>query len=179
MPWKNGLGVTTELARSPRDGELDWRVSVARVTAGGPFSSYPGCDRIIVALESDGMILTHTDQAAAVTLGALEPYRFRGEWETVCTLRGKAFRDFNVITRRAAFQAAVSVSTITQPGESRPLAPITMFYCVSGNCVLGIAQQSEELLPDHALLIEGGTTSLRVMPSVTPAVVIAVGLTPV
>ena len=54
MPWKNGYGSTTELAVEPPDAALDrfdWRVSVAELRGSGPFSTFPGYDRIIVQLD--------------------------------------------------------------------------------------------------------------------------------
>ena len=31
MPWKNGQGVTREVARYPEAGEYDWRISLATI----------------------------------------------------------------------------------------------------------------------------------------------------
>ena len=46
-PWRNGGGVTRELASHPQaasaqDGAWDWRVSIADVTKAGDFSAVPG-----------------------------------------------------------------------------------------------------------------------------------------
>lgn len=44
-PWKNGGGVTREIAAQPPGASLDgfaWRVSVADVAQPGPFSRFPG-----------------------------------------------------------------------------------------------------------------------------------------
>jgi uncharacterized protein len=57
MPWKNGGGLTAEIAVSPESAGLDdfdWRVSMARVEAGGPFSLFPGVDRTLSILEGEG-----------------------------------------------------------------------------------------------------------------------------
>ena len=53
MPWKNGLGTTTEIAIHPAEADLagqpfDWRVSMADVTTDGEFSRFPGYDRSIL-----------------------------------------------------------------------------------------------------------------------------------
>ena len=43
MPWKNGAGVTREVAAWPPEARLDdfgWRVSMARVERDGPFSTF-------------------------------------------------------------------------------------------------------------------------------------------
>src|SRR3954470_15521560 len=70
MPWKNGLGATTEIAISPeRDGlgDFAWRVSMAQVANDGPFSSFPGIDRTLLVLAGCGMMLD-VDGRPTVTL---------------------------------------------------------------------------------------------------------------
>ena len=60
-PWKNGGGVTREVAAHPADSGLDgfhWRVSLADVAQGGPFSVFPGVDRVITVVRGAGMVLT-------------------------------------------------------------------------------------------------------------------------
>ncbi len=43
QPWRNGGGVTRELAsHSPKEGERDWRVSIADVTKAGEYYAFPG-----------------------------------------------------------------------------------------------------------------------------------------
>ncbi|HWV09358.1 MAG TPA: HutD family protein, partial [Pseudomonas sp.] len=57
-PWKNGGGETRELAIEPAGAALDefeWRISSARVTAPGGFSSFPGIDRSLAILNGDGL----------------------------------------------------------------------------------------------------------------------------
>ena len=56
LPWKNGRGTTTELALWPPDsnfegGEFDWRLSIAPVDEPGPFSSFPGVERILTVTQ--------------------------------------------------------------------------------------------------------------------------------
>jgi environmental stress-induced protein Ves len=54
VPWKNGLGVTREIAVEPVGASMDdflWRVSIADVDTASPFSTFPGIDRTIVLLE--------------------------------------------------------------------------------------------------------------------------------
>lgn len=81
MPWKNGLGTTTEIAVHPPDAALTdftWRLSIADLGASGPFSSFPGYDRILVQLDGPPMILAH-EGLAERRLTLREPYRFAGE----------------------------------------------------------------------------------------------------
>ena len=58
MPWMNGGGETIEIAVSPEGAGLasfDWRVSMARVTQPGPFSSFTGVDRTLAILDGAGL----------------------------------------------------------------------------------------------------------------------------
>ena len=60
MPWRNGGGVTWEIARSPdgpKDDDFDWRISIAEVAAGGPFSAFPGIDRVLVRIGAEPLTL--------------------------------------------------------------------------------------------------------------------------
>ncbi len=63
-PWKNGGGVTRELAAFPPHSnfaDFIWRVSVADVHADGAFSTFPGIDRQIALLEGAGLTLRFDD----------------------------------------------------------------------------------------------------------------------
>ena len=54
-PWKNGGGLTREIVCMPHGGGLDsfdWRVSIAHIASNGPFSTFPGVDRVITLLEN-------------------------------------------------------------------------------------------------------------------------------
>jgi environmental stress-induced protein Ves len=79
VPWKNGRGVTEELALWPpgasfERGDFDWRVARAGVDAAGPFSEFPGFDRLLVVTEGEGLLLRH-GVAAAVRVARLAPHR--------------------------------------------------------------------------------------------------------
>lgn len=61
QPWKNGGGVTYEVARDQGDdARFGWRLSFAEVNAPGPFSVFPGIDRIITLVEGNPMTLRVT-----------------------------------------------------------------------------------------------------------------------
>lgn len=117
-PWKNGGGTTQEIAcgtaPDAAPGAFDWRVSVARIEADGPFSSFPGVARVIVLLDGAGVRLRSNDSGIDHWLDVpLVPWAFPGEAAITATCLGTdglhASRDFNVMTRRAALRATVSV----------------------------------------------------------------------
>jgi environmental stress-induced protein Ves len=113
QPWKNGGGVTREVLCLPQGSGLeqfDWRVSIAHIARSGPFSAYPGIDRVIALLEGGGVYLRSADGAIDHRLDTpLEPFAFRGEAEVQAELLGADCHDFNVMTRRAACSARVQV----------------------------------------------------------------------
>ena len=150
MPWRNGLGVTTEIARWPAEGDtFDWRVSVAGVATSGPFSVFPGIERVLVVLDGDGLRLAHAGQAD-VTLGPLQPYTFSGDGATEGTLLGGPVRDFNVMARRAMLQPRVTVLR-PEPSVDVPLSPaVTLLYCVQGTAAGS--------LPGHEVTLAAGDT---------------------
>ena len=112
LPWKNGRGVTREIALGPdgagfERGDFDWRVSAARVEEPGPFSAFAGFDRTLVVTEGAGLILEHGEAAPRTRVRRMEPYRFSGDWPTRCELVAGAVADFNVLARRGKWRAEV------------------------------------------------------------------------
>jgi environmental stress-induced protein Ves len=103
MPWKNGGGSTAEIAVFPPGASLDdfdWRISMARVEADGPFSFFPGVDRTLTLLDGDGLELRSHGKARILT--ADDPtLRFAGEEPIAARLIAGPLTDFNVMTRRA------------------------------------------------------------------------------
>src|SRR5690349_15258414 len=90
MPWKNGLGTTTEIAVDPPGVGLDaftWRISIADLQVSGPFSTFPGHDRVLVQIEGEPMTLSH-EGGVGQRLRLLSPHRFAGELATHGALDG-------------------------------------------------------------------------------------------
>ena len=50
MPWANGKGVTTQLAKC---ADRSWRLSRAKVDSDGEFSQFPGLERVLTVLPCD------------------------------------------------------------------------------------------------------------------------------
>ncbi len=121
MPWKNGLGVTEEIAIEPEGASMAdpflWRLSSAVVRADGPFSLFPGYDRTLIVVDGDGMALDVDGRAT--TLDALgDPFVFPGDVPVTGTLRGGPIRDFN-----AWRFAPESRPDARRPGVSRKTFP--------------------------------------------------------
>jgi len=92
VPWRNGGGVTREVVSAGGSGPLsfEWRISIAEVSHAGPFSTFPGVDRIITVIEGEGMDLV-IDGVEHV-LGLHEPLSFDGGSQTGLLAAGSADR---------------------------------------------------------------------------------------
>ncbi|WP_217629772.1 HutD/Ves family protein [Paracoccus chinensis] len=117
--WKNGGGVTHELAVWPDGADLsgfDARLSMAEVAADGPFSAFPGIDRTLAVLEGGPMRLSFG--GAEVVLAADgPPLSFPGEAPVHAELDAGPVLDLNIMTRRGAFShRMVELS----PGDGLP-----------------------------------------------------------
>jgi environmental stress-induced protein Ves len=119
VPWRNGGGVTREVVSAGGSGLLsfDWRISIAEVSQAGPFSTFPGVDRIITVIEGQGMDLL-IDGVEHV-LGLHEPLSFDGASRTECSRLAGPVRDLNVMTRNDRLSATVAIRDLSQ---TRPIA---------------------------------------------------------
>ena len=95
MPWRNGGGVTHEIARAEQDGRLLWRLSIAEVASDGPFSAFAGLMRILTVIEGAGMALGTPD--GTLDARPLTPVRFSGDVPVLGQLVAGPVRDFNLI----------------------------------------------------------------------------------
>jgi hypothetical protein len=99
QPWKNGRGVTTELWRLERDGQLLVRLSRAAVVEDGPFSLFPGIERNLTVLSGPGFRLT--GGGLDLRCEPLVPVAFPGDVAMTATeTGGMQSDDFNVMTAR-------------------------------------------------------------------------------
>lgn len=107
VPWRNGGGLTREIAIYPLDSDLqsfDWRVSIADIRAAGPFSQFPGVDRQMKVIS--GRLSLAVDGDPAVTLTAeSDAVAFSGEVPVYAEPLGAPVTDLNIMTRRSRCSA--------------------------------------------------------------------------
>ena len=130
--WKNGAGLTREIAVWPPGAAMDafgWRLSVAELTRDAPFSAFAGVDRRIGVLEWAGMRLIDAHGAPVQALRPLEPWSFPGEPVLQAELPNGPCRDFNVMTRRGHWRADLRVLRGSAPIDA---ADATLLLAVSG-----------------------------------------------
>lgn len=139
MPWKNGGGVTTEIAVSPAGAGLDdfdWRVSMARVEGSGPFSQFTGIDRTLAVLEGEGIVLEIAGRAPTTVNLATPPLSFPADVPTAATLIGGPITDLNVMSRRGRVTHSVERLTVTTAVEIGTKARTTLVLCVTGDVIV-------------------------------------------
>ncbi|MEO5794887.1 MAG: HutD family protein [Rhodoferax sp.] len=110
-PWKNGGGTTREIVCQPPGAGMDsfdWRVSIASIAKAGPFSAFPGIDRVILLLDGAGVHLQGGDINHRLDTPG-QPFAFSGDVALGCTLLGGASTDFNVMARRGRVRADVRI----------------------------------------------------------------------
>lgn len=98
MPWRNGAGVTSELATGVVDNELVWRVSIARIEEPGAFSAWAGMHRSLTLLTGDELVLTVGGNEHAVLRG--QSFDFSGDAVVGCALPGGPVEVLNLMTLR-------------------------------------------------------------------------------
>ncbi|MFE6055895.1 HutD family protein [Kitasatospora sp. NPDC056446] len=160
--WLNGGGVTREVAGFPAGAGLDrfdWRVSLADVATAGPFSPFPGIDRVITLVDGAGMALT-VDGVEQVVDAPYRPFPFSGDATTDCRLLAGPVVDFNVMTRRGRVAATVDLATAPTITVEVPAAGTVLLVCLSGSAVLGGTEAVELARFDAVLLDAPGTHEL-------------------
>jgi environmental stress-induced protein Ves len=160
-PWKNGGGITREIAAEPAPAGgalLDafaWRVSVADVAQAGPFSRFPGVDRTLVLLEGAGMLLDETGPRT-FTHSLTQPLdiaRFAGEAAIDARLVNGATRDFNLMVRRDAARGTLEVWR--DDARRSVQAQTVLLYCAQGERRISVNDETDvTLAPGDTLRID-------------------------
>ncbi len=172
-PWKNGGGLTYEvIAHPPGSGlsQFDWRVSIARVHAAGPFSLFPGIERRMAVLE--GELALSVGEGAVMSLSAQSPpMTFPGEAPVFAEPRGPV-TDLNVMVRRGVFECGLERRLLAAPVHLEPRAAVRVLLALRDITADNPAGHAE-LGPLDALLIDGGLPCTLVSRSEAAAVYVA------
>jgi environmental stress-induced protein Ves len=167
VPWRNGGGLTREVASAggPGPQSFDWRISIADVNEAGPFSTFPGVDRIITVVQGTGMDLVIDGVEHA--LGLHEPLSFNGSSRTSCDRLEGPVRDLNVMVANDRMSATVAIRDLS---ETRPIAidGSQVLVLLTGSAIVVGADGSRVVLGvldavcphgEHVRLVEGSGRS--------------------
>ncbi|WP_220443688.1 HutD/Ves family protein [Paracoccus luteus] len=125
-PWKNGGGDTAEIVVSPPGAGFDdfeWRISTALVASDGPFSRFPGVDRVLTVIEGGPMALTIDGHVRQLDEHS-SPLAFPGDAPCEARLCGPPLLDFNLMLRRPL--AAQVRKGPLRPAGGRALARLAL-----------------------------------------------------
>jgi environmental stress-induced protein Ves len=155
-PWKNGGGVTWEIAASPDGADLasfDWRVSLALVEHGGPFSAFPGVDRLMLVL--DGRIELEIAGGARLTLDPdSAAAAFPGDADVTAAEPEAPAADINLMVRRGLYTGVLERRRIA--GQAAVICQdVTFILARNGGMVAALGADKRELGPGDALRVDG------------------------
>ncbi len=175
IPWRNGQGMTREVARStgPQEDSFDWRISIATVDRSGPFSVFPDIERTIAVLSGDGFMLHVGDEAVPLSQQS-PPYTFAGELKAEAVVSAGPSTDLNIMTRRNVFTHAMKrlfPGTIEIAHEN---ASITVLLTTATMTVVADSEQ-HSFGPLDAALFEGSKQEIAItLPAGSTAFCIAI-----
>ncbi len=157
-PWRNGGGITREIAETRRGADLLWRLSMADVASDGPFSDFSGLMRVLTVIEGGAMELI-TPQGTIIA-APREPVRFDGGLAVTSKLTDGPLRDLNLMFDPA--RVAGDVVLLNGP-DSRSLTATTQqsyaLHILSGE----VGFDGETLKKGDTAVLETGTSVTEVL----------------
>jgi environmental stress-induced protein Ves len=160
-PWKNGGGLTFEVASFPEGSTLDtldWRISLAEVRLAGAFSLFPGIDRKLALLDGRLSLCISGRNVIELSPGS-GVLAFPGDIPTSAQPLSPQVTDFNVMTRRGRFTSRVLRRAVAT-SETLNIAGSDVTVVIALGCLgVDVAGNRIELLPRDALLLSWGDAS--------------------
>jgi environmental stress-induced protein Ves len=164
IPWKNGGGVMRDIAAHPPSAGFEdfvWRVSLARITSDGPFSVFPGVDRLFVPVEGDGLELEV--EGVAHHMGSA-PLAFSGEAPVYARLGNGPVVALNVMTRRGSVRASIELLEAAQALEIAAACETWVLLALAGGADIETREERGRLGVGDAWL---GAGPARILPAPT------------
>ena len=165
-PWKNGGGVTRQIAAYPEDAGLDdfgWRISTARVESEGPFSHFAGIDRTLAIVE--GQLQFAQEGQALRTVGVNDaPLVFAGEAAVTAAPLGGSVLDFNLMTRRGRWRSGLAMQLLRGSEAVTIDAPAKgwiFVYVAAGNSAFEVGEPETLLQAADGMLLAPGDAGIR------------------
>ncbi len=134
MRWRNGAGITHEIAREPAQGELfSWRLSLASLQVSGPFSSYAGYQRCVALVAGRGFRLHIGAGQTQELRTAGNHVLFDGAAATRCELLDGPCTDLSLIVREPGIIDHASLLAIGSEQDLKsPAARTLLLFVVRG-----------------------------------------------
>jgi environmental stress-induced protein Ves len=146
QPWRNGGGVTRPLLVRPGGDRWQVRVSVADVSANGPFSRFPGVQRWFAVLHGAGVVLTIGSSEHRLDSGS-DAFSFRGDVAVRCRLVDGPTRDLNLMLNGVPG----SMRRVVAAQAWRPEARECGLYAMTAGRCDAMSPDGHEPMPADAL----------------------------
>lgn len=158
-PWKNGGGVTVDIADAFAPGVepggwtgMIWRFGRTRIERPGPFSDLSGYDRILAVIDGRGLRLQSPD---AKTLDVREPFRpvrFPGERRIASVLESGGVGVLNLMADRRL--ATIDLVFLSEPAVTTVGPGTVVLYAPADKPSFSIAGRAVTIEEDHAIRLE-------------------------
>lgn len=142
-PWRNGGGVTREIASEAEGGAFAWRLSLAAMTADGPFSRFPGVDRMLSVVDGAGIALACGKEPEQTSLRGGPPLAFPGDAATTARLLDGPVTILNLMSLRGRWTQRLAAARALEP------APIpgdrAFLVCIAGPATIRLGGDATTL----------------------------------
>jgi environmental stress-induced protein Ves len=161
MPWKNGGGVTIDIAVTMLPGfepgsweGIVWRFSRTAIVTPGAFSDLSGYDRQLMLVAGKGLVLG-TPVGEIDVRQPFRPVRFAGETSVVSRLEAGPVEVVNLIGDRS--RVSIDLSCLTGGATNACPAGVHIIYAATSSCELSINGKDCAIAAGHAMRIDAGT----------------------
>lgn len=104
VPWRNGRGTSFQVwPRGRAANAAGFQLNLTPITGGGPFSHYPGVDRVLTVVKGSGLSFEERDGDMA----AGDAIAFAGETPMTAHLANGPVAVFNLLMRRDAWTGSM------------------------------------------------------------------------
>lgn len=151
QPWKNGGGVTIDIAgEGGENGWADvvWRYGRTAILTPAPFSDLTGFERLQIVIRGSGLVLETPDGEIDLRV-AFRPARYDGGTPIVSRLENGTVEVVNLIADRS--RAAIDLRVGTAGERFKALPGIHIVHAAGGAGALRCDRMDFPLPEDHAL----------------------------
>ena len=159
-PWKNGGGVTIDVAEAVLPGfapgsweGMVWRFGRTAIMKPGPFSDLSGFDRAQVLVSGSGLVL-ETPEGEIDVRQPFRPVRFAGETTIVSRLEAGPVEVVNLLGDRS--RVSIDLSCLAAGATNSRPAGIHIIYAAATPCDLAIDGNPCEIAGGHAVRVDAG-----------------------
>lgn len=152
VPWKNGGGISVEIAREGGVGWADhglaWTYGRTSIVAAGPFSDLSGFERLQVVIKGTGLVLV--SPSGEIDLRTpFRPQRYDGGLPIVTRLENGAVEVANLIADRRRFRIDMHVIA---PGAALSCRPgWHIVHAADAAATVEFSGETYSVLEDHAV----------------------------